>query len=107
MAKKRRKKKDRDCGIPNCLNHKWWPAVEPAFGKSSCYYVDELTGEVIVHTGLRALPDLELVPFDEVVWYTVKCECGTKGYARKDMLEQGKTSGCLTCTAAAAQLRRN
>jgi hypothetical protein len=107
MAKRKRKKKEPDCTTPNCLHHTWWPAVEPAFGKNSCFYVDEMTGEVIIYTGLRALPDLELVPFKEVVWYEVKCECGNRGFARKDMLEQGKTGGCPDCTAAAAQLRRN
>ena len=107
MAKRKRKKKEPDCTTPNCLTHKLWPAVEPAFGKNSVYYVDENTGEVIIHTGLRALPDLELVVFDDVEWYKVRCECGNIGSMRRDLLEQGKTGGCPHCTAAAAQLRRN
>ena len=107
MAKRKRRKKEPDCTTPNCLNHKFWPAVEPAFGKNSCYFVEEMTGEVVIYTGLRALPDLELVPFNEVNWCEVRCICGNKGYARKDILEQGKTGGCPHCTAAAAQLRRN
>lgn len=106
MAKKQ-KKEAKNCDTPNCLIHKFWPAIEPAFGKNGCFYIDELTGEVVVKTGLRALPDLELVPFEECVWYSVKCECGTKGVARKDMLEQGLTGGCPTCAAQASQLKRN
>jgi hypothetical protein len=107
MAKRRRKKKEPDCTARNCLVHDFWPQVDAIMGKNSCYSVDENTGEVIIHTGLRALPDLELVPFDEVIWYTVKCDCGNMGSARQDMLEQGKTTGCPYCSASSAQLRRN
>lgn len=104
MAKKKRKKKDPP---RQCLQHGFWPNVEPHLGKNSCYSVDENTGELVIYTGLRALPDLELIPFEEVEWYKVQCDCGNTGHARRDMLEQGKTTGCPYCSASAAQLRRN
>lgn len=107
MAKKKRRKKEPECTTPNCLMHKFWPAVEPAFGKDAVFYVEEATGEVVIYTGLRALPDLELVPCDKAKWFKVKCDCGSTGIAREDLLHQGKTSGCSNCVASAAQLRRN
>lgn len=107
MAKRKRRKKEPDCDVPNCLMCKLWPEIEPAFGKDSCFYVDEITGEVVIHTGLRALPDLQLVLLDKADWYGVQCECGNKGHIRGDLLERGRSGGCPNCSASAAQLGRN
>ena len=104
MAKKKRRK---NCGSDNCLPHTLWPKLQKLLGSDASFYVDGHTGEVIVHTGLRALDNLELVPADPIHWYTVQCTCGNRGDARLDLLNSGKVYGCLNCMAAEAALKRN
>jgi len=108
MAKKKKKKKPK-CDTPNCLLHKWWPAVEPALGKHSSFWVDDLSGEVFIATGMRALPDMEVVEMEEGIstWFSVRCECGTEGVQREDLMNRTIISECPCCAANRSFTQRN
>jgi hypothetical protein len=102
MAKKSRKA-GRDC-----LLCKWWPKIHKTIGSRGCdFWVDSVTGEVMVATGLRALPSGGLVELEETAWVTVQCDCGNEGGVRQDLLESGLVDRCPVCAAHCAQAERN
>jgi hypothetical protein len=103
MAKKSK------CEVRRCLTCKWWPKVRKYMGKSQCYFwVNSQTGEVMIATGLRALPDggtVKMEPIND--WVDVECDCGTSGVVRSDLLESGFVERCVECSAECAQAERN
>lgn len=107
MAKKKRPKNKKKSVAPICLIHGLWPELEKLLGHDCCFYIDEHTGEVIVHTGFRSLENLEVVEGDPMHWARVRCTCGNEGDVRVDLLHQGKVHGCPNCMAADAALKRN
>ncbi len=104
MAKKV-KKSSRGCVV--C---KWWPKAVKIMGAHQAYFfVNSLSGEVMVATGMRLLPDGQLVDIseEEIGWADVECDCGNRGVARVDLLEQGVIDRCPVCSAQCAQAERN
>lgn len=106
MAKRKRKEK---CKTNNCMVHKWFPKIKKHFGHQVCPYVDPTTGEIFIATGLRALPDLEVVEMELGInyWVDVRCTCGNESSQRVDLLESGKIRSCPTCAANQAYGERN
>lgn len=104
-------KKPKRCKNPMCLDCRWWPRVARYMGSAQgCYWVDAGTGEVFVATGLRALADGTLVVIDserDPPFYEVQCDCGSEGFVRGDLLEQGKCDCCPACAANLSQIARN
>lgn len=104
MAKKP-KKDSRGCVV--C---KWWPKALKLMGKHQAdFFVDTETGEVMVATGLRCLPDGRLVdiPEEDIEWAVVECNCGNRGVVRVDLLDQGVVDRCPVCSASCALAERN
>jgi len=106
MAKRKRKEK---CSTPNCMVHKWFPKIKKQLGFQACPYIDPSSGEIFIATGLRALPDLEVVEMDLGIeyWVDVRCACGNEGSQRVDLLESGKIRSCPICAANQAFGARN
>lgn len=99
------------CKDPNCLACKWWPKIVKVLGKSGgCYWIDETSGEVMIATGLRALPNASLVPIEEdecPQFYESECDCGERVVVRSDLMERGLTTRCPQCASMLAQTLRN
>jgi hypothetical protein len=106
MAKRKRKE---TCKTDNCLVHKFFPMVDKKLGENSCFYIDEISGEVFIATGMRVLPDLEVVDMGDEVnhWVDVRCSCGNEGAMRVDLLQTGKIRSCPNCAANKAFGERN
>lgn len=107
MAKKKRKKK---CTTDNCLYHKFWPSIEPAFHpRIASYWVDPLTAELMIATGLKVLSDGEVTVMDDtkIQLAKVQCTCGTKACIRVDLMHRGFTDRCPDCQAKAAETESN
>lgn len=107
MAKKNHPK----CDNPRCLNCRLWPKMIRQLGKEqACYWVDRLTGELFVATGLRVTPEGDCVdiPDDQGAgFYEVDCDCGAVGPIREDILDRGFMDCCPRCAALMAQIARN
>jgi hypothetical protein len=109
MAKRRKKPKSQECNSRNCLEHKFWPSVSPAFGPDATYHLDPTDGEITIRTGLRVLPDGEVVECPwEYKWVKHKCPtCNKKGSVRMDSLDQGLIVYCPYCSATQHIARLN
>lgn len=108
MAKKKRRKKK--CVTRNCLYHKLWPSIEPAFHPTIAnYWVDPANGELMIATGLKILSDGEVTLMDEdkIQLATVECTCGNRACVRVDLLHKGFLDRCPECAAAAAEAASN
>jgi len=102
MAKKKKKlTKTQNCDIPNCLVHKFWPAIAPALGEDAIYHIDQADGELIIRTGLRVIPDGEVV---QTPWFyprkMFRCPtCGRKAKVRNDCINRGLITQCPFCSS--------
>jgi hypothetical protein len=108
MAKKKKRKPK--CDTPNCLFHKFWPSIEPAFHpRIANYWVDPANGELMIATGLKVLSDGEVTLVDEerIELVHVQCTCGTKACVRADLLHKGFLDRCPECAAASAEAASN
>lgn len=103
--------KEQKCKRADCLCCRWWPQIVKMMGKEGgCYWVDETSGELMIATGLRVLPNARLVPLDEEEcpsFYETECECGATVTIRGDLMERGLTSRCPECASMLAQTMRN
>lgn len=103
MAKKKK------CTSTRCVCCRWWPKVCRHLGaEGGCYWVDKGTGELMIATGLRALPCGDYIPITGGPdFYECKCDCGNSGPVRADLLHRGTVDRCPQCAADAAQTARN
>ena len=104
-------KKPKKCKNPYCIECRWWPAVVKLIGEEGgCYWVDEASGEVMIATGLRCLPNGTLSPMDKddtpEFWKT-ECDCGSEWVTRGDLMERGLTKMCPACAASLTNAMRN
>lgn len=113
MAKKRKSKalpKFEDCDVPNCLVHKFWPTIVAMLnGPMADAWVDLDTGELFVATGLRVLPDMEVVAMEPTAGSAthVECDCGRRSDVRTSLLVKGTVDRCWSCAATEAVARSN
>ncbi len=99
------------CKNPKCLPCNWWPKIAKMLGQSqACYWVDELTGEVFIATGLRATGPgdlLEISDEEGFGFYEGSCDCGNQYPVREDMFDKGLGSRCASCAAQVSEIARN
>lgn len=111
MAKKRKQRPGfRNCEVPNCLVHKFWPTILPLLnGPMADAWVDPRTGELFIATGLKCLPDMELVPMRRALHMVghLECSCGRVNEVRADLLDCGTIDRCWHCAAADAVTESN
>ncbi len=103
--------KPKKCKNPRCLPCNWWPRIAKLLGADQgCYWIDELTGEVFIATGLRATGEGNLIeiPDDEgPAFYESTCDCGHDFPIREDMFDKGLGSRCPSCAAEVSEITRN